>query len=419
MPDTEFDINTLFFTSRADIPSGSERNGEAKWPFSVDFSFGLTDKDFGADGFYSDRFLQEEEHTKTRFAHIKAKLEKDIFTIEPKIYWRRHWDKFILDRSRPNWYINYHTTYLYGGEIQAYMISSFGRMAAGAEVGREEITSTNLNNHDRLREGLYLEVEPQLPAEFILNIGMRGEHYSDWGWTGNPSFNFAYKLTPSIKMRSSIGRSFRVPTFTELYYVDPANVGNPELHPERAWAYEAGADYSSKRFGMSVTAFRREGRSLIDWVREDETAVWQAKNIGKVDTNGTEITFQIRPNVSSRFLSISKISSGYAYLFSERKASGFTSKYVLDYLKHQFSLGVNFSLPLGIHQTVNLTYKKRVGEEYGYYLLDTKIFKRRTLGKGMIDIYIEGTNLSNTSYSEQGSVKMPGRWIRMGVKYGI
>ena len=54
-----------------------------------------------------------------------------------------------------------------------------------------------------------------------------------------------------------------------------------------------------------------------------------------------------------------------------------------------------------------------------HYLLDTKFFKRKTLAKGMMDIYIEGTNLSNTSYREQGSVKMPQRWIRMGVKYGI
>ena len=47
-------------------------------------------------------------------------------------------------------------------------------------------------------------------------------------------------LTSGIKIRASVSRAFRLPTFTDLYYHDPANRGSPDLRPESAWSYEAG-----------------------------------------------------------------------------------------------------------------------------------------------------------------------------------
>ena len=39
-------------------------------------------------------------------------------------------------------------------------------------------------------------------------------------------------------------RAFRVPSYTDLYYHDPANAGSPGLRPERAWSYVAGLDWN-------------------------------------------------------------------------------------------------------------------------------------------------------------------------------
>jgi iron complex outermembrane receptor protein len=198
---TEFDITTLSLNSQIG---------------SFGLSFGLTDKEFGADSFYSNLYPQEYEETKTRFAQIRTKVKKGRITLEPKIYYRKHWDKFILDRTRPDWYVNYHTTYLYGGEIQSRILSPFGSFVFGGEIGGERIESTNLGDHSRLREALYLEFSRKTQDKLFLNLGVRGDHYSDWEWEGSPSLSLGYKVSPSLKLRTSLGRSFRVPTFTDL-----------------------------------------------------------------------------------------------------------------------------------------------------------------------------------------------------------
>ena len=45
-----------------------------------------------------------------------------------------------------------------------------------------------------------------------------------------------------LRLRASVGRAFRVPTFTERYYSDPANLARADVGPETAWAGEGGAD---------------------------------------------------------------------------------------------------------------------------------------------------------------------------------
>jgi len=393
--DTEFDINTLALTSTIEIPRGS-----------LDLALGFTEKDFGANSFYSTKYPYQEEHTDTSFGNIRARIDMGNITLEPMLYYRRHWDKYILDRYNPNFYTNRHTTHLYGGELQSHISLVFGSFVLGAEIGKEEIDSTNLGVHSRSKEAIYIEFEPKLANKFILNLGMRGDHYSEWGWEGCPTLSAGYRVSPYVKLRGSIGRSFRVPTYTDLYYVSPANVGNPDLVPERAWSYEMGVDYNREDIYWGVTLFRREGSNLIDWIWRNST--WEAENIGEVDTDGLEAAFKIKFDES---LPISSVSLGYTYLDSEKK-TGITSKYVLNYLKHQICLEFDHMLPLEARQVWKLSYKDRVqGDEY--WLLDSRISKKLENGK---EIFVEGTNLLDTSYSEQGGVPMPGRWVQGGMK---
>ena len=71
-----------------------------------------------------------------------------------------------------------------------------------------------------------------------------------------------------MKLRASASRAFRVPSYTDLYYHDPANLGNPNLRPERAWTYETGVDWvPSARLRGGLTVFERRERDGIDYYR--------------------------------------------------------------------------------------------------------------------------------------------------------
>ena len=60
----------------------------------------------------------------------------------------------------------------------------------------------------------------------------------------SPGLAGALRVAKNLKLRNSGGYGFRIPTYTDLYYSDPATLGNPNLKPESAWTSNAGADWT-------------------------------------------------------------------------------------------------------------------------------------------------------------------------------
>src|SRR5439155_1263952 len=78
-------------------------------------------------------------------------------------------------------------------------------------------------------------------------------------------------------------------SYTDLYYSDPANRGNPNLKPESATSYEGGVDaYFRSSLHASVTVFQRRDSNVIDYVRANANDVWQATNFDKLHFTGVE-----------------------------------------------------------------------------------------------------------------------------------
>jgi len=403
MPETEFDRFAATVNSRIET--------EAAY---ADFLFGYLKKDFGADSFYSDVYNNEEEHTDTRFFKLDTGYSAGDVTIRPVAYFRRHWDHFILDRNVPDFSNNFHKNYIYGTELSVSMDMPLGRIAYGTDLAREEIHSTSLGNHARDRQAVFLE-SVILPDPWGIQTGVRADHYSSFGWELNPSAGVSLELSPTAKLRSSIGRSFRAPSFTELYSTSPANTGNPALRSETAWSYEAGGDLKNDHSGASLTGFIRFTDNVIDWTRQGTSKVWLAGNIGKFDVYGFELTSYIEPCKITPLDGLKKIEVKYGYIQSfEHQAV--TSKYVLNYLKHNLVCWFEFELFGGIMQRVSLEFKRRI-DTTPYLLVNTEIYKDIDLKRMKTRLYFEGENLTNTDYTEVGSVRMPGIWLKAGVKY--
>ena len=69
-------------------------------------------------------------------------------------------------------------------------------------------------------------------------MGLRVDDYSTFGHSVSPSFGAAVQATSSLQVHASASRAFRVPTFTELYYTDPNNLGTPDLVAEHGWSLD-------------------------------------------------------------------------------------------------------------------------------------------------------------------------------------
>lgn len=404
IPDTGFDMINLSESSLMETGFGV-----------YDFFFGYSTKDFGASTFYSNLYPREEESTDTTFFKAGGKIESGYLRMEPKIYLRRHYDKFMLDKNRAGWQTNYHTNYTYGMDLGFVVESAFLSVAYGVEAAEDRIFSTNIQKHRRGRTGVYAEISPHIHDRLCVNAGIRQDTFSDFDTEYSPSVDMRYFIFDFLSVRSSAGRSYRVPTFTDLYYNDAANRGNSDLRPESSWTYEVGMDYTSPLVNGSFGYFNRNCSDGIDWTRTRTSNPWVVSNIGTAETNGAECSFEILPRQMDGDFPLKRVFFNYTALDIFNKHD-YLSKYALDYLKQQISSGVEYEL-FGFTNAWILNYKKRVGTTDSSVVVDTKLTKGIIRKNSLtFDAFIEITNLFDTDYSEQSGIPMPGRCLKSGIR---
>jgi len=392
MPDTNFDIFSLTNSSSIKTFLGL-----------YDFLFGYTKKDYGASNFYSNLYPHEAASTDTRFLNIGGLAEAGDLTVRPSLFLRRHWDKFRLDINRPGWQTNYSTVYSYGGGSTFNFAHDLADLSYGFEITRDTIDSTNMFVHERYSEGLYAEAAPKISPEFYINLALRADHFDGFGWEASPSVSASYRISEGLSLRGAAGRAYRIPTFTELYYIGAGNTGNPGLKPESCWTYEAGMDYSHKSFKAGLTYFYRDSYDTIDWIRYSSADPWLATNIGSTSTNGVEVS-----------MALDRFFFSYTCLDVYAKHS-YISKYALDYLKQQMSAGLLFEFS-GFKNSWVLNWKKRVGGQSAV-IADMKVTKGIFDSKGVgLEAFLEISNLFDAEYTEVAGVEMPGRWIKSGAR---
>lgn len=394
---TDFDITNFFL--QQNIEFGKD---------NINLMFGYDDKKIGANSFYSNLFPNQWEHTTTKLLGGSADIQTGVFTISPKIYWRRNDDDFFLDHNRPDWNRNIHQTNSYGGEIQSSFKSSAGITSFGGEFGSDEITSSNLGNHHRSKGGFFAEQVIELSQNFSSSVGFFAYNYSGIGWKFWPGVDAVYRFDDHTKIFGSAGRAFRMPTFTDLYYVSPANIGNPNLAYEETTNYELGFSLIENLFETNTSIFMRDGNNLIDWVRNSSSEPWVVQNVTDVKTYG----FEFSTSFNLQMPIVETLNISYTYLTANRETGNYQSKYLLDNLKHQLIFNITNILPFEILQSSSFRYENRQNYQ-SYFVVDTQIKKRI----GDFELLLRANNLFNKSYSDFPGVPLPGRWISLGVKY--
>ena len=122
-------------------------------------------------------------------------------------------------------------------------------------------------------------------------------------------------------------RGFRLPTYTDLYYSDPANPGILLLKPESAWGFEGGLEWNNGgKVSLSLTAFRRRVRDGIDYVKYALDQPWQVTNFDSINYTGLETAVRLR------LPRLQELDFAYTYLHANSQAvPGLISQYVFNY----------------------------------------------------------------------------------------
>lgn len=405
---TDYDISNYLY--QADYDLGNSQKLEILGTF--------TERKFGANRFYgndSDAFANQYEEVQTSLFNIGYKKVKENFAINTRLNWRRNEDDYVFSRSNPSIYRNLHINNVISLESHADFYSKAGTTGVGVELSSVYLRSNNLGKNDRQIATLFLEHRASFFGKKLdITPGLAVSHYSDFGTHLFPGIDVGYALQRGLKIFGNAGYTWRIPTFTDLYYEDSANLGNENLEPESALSYEFGVKYHVAGIRANVSWFMRDGTDLIDWTRAADTLKWQPSNIANLMMQGVDISFDVNVNtLLGKDFFVKNINLGYTYIDAETpEVEGeLLSRYVLENLNHQFTFGIDHQLFSKLHHSLRLRYVDRVSME-DYSVLDSKIYWK---GKNY-SVYLTANNILNEKYFETNLVEMPGSWIFGGVK---
>lgn len=435
MENTEFQMQKFFLQS---LWIGNNYN--------IDMLLGALQKDFGANGFYSAKYPLQYEKNKAYNGNVNVNFGK-IFISRIGAFWRRHQDQWILTKENPSIYQNFHQTDTYGLKTNHRFESKFGKTQIGSEIKSESIWSTSLGesqtelkpvpwdedysfSHHFKRENASLFVDQQfsIGKNIFIALGVLANWNSDYDQIDiYPGVDLSYSFSSTLKLIASVNQANRLPTFTDMYYSGPANLGNADLLPEKATSYELGLRYAKHKVSFDLIPFARIGENIIDWVWLEEVEKWQTQNIHKQTIIGLELG--LKYNAFSEKNIIQNLYANYTYIDSDVKKNAKLTKYASTHLKNQLNIGgtlqvfpkfnLIFGLAyrdrMGVFQSYNFTDKIYVEELYNdVLLLDIKAeysFKSYTF-------FIDGKNLLNKKYFEYG-VLQAGSWLKAGVSINL
>lgn len=410
--------------------------------YSIDFQFGVQKKEFGANGFYSVKYPLQFEYNNSYNSNLSVNFGK-TFVSKIGIYGRIHQDQWILTRENPILYQNFHQTASYGIKTNHRYTSNLGKTQIGSEIKYESIWSSSLGESsttskpvpwnpdydfthfkNRKSANVFIDQQYLFKNGLFLSSGLLFHLQPENSKTLNmyPGIDLSYSLFKNFQVIASLNKAMRQPTFTDLYYSGPANIGNPNLKAETATSFETGIKYSNLFLNAEAVYFNRNGKEIIDWVWDANTEKWQTQNILNQTLSGFEVGAQFRPRTGGR---ITNISVNYTYLNANSKDIPELTKYHSTHLKHQLNMNGHFVLSKGFYASISFSYRDRVGSfqlyDFEQMEYDEKAYSdqflfdfRMQYKRAKYTIYLDGINVLNSSYYEYG-ILQPGRWLKTGI----
>jgi len=377
----------------------------------------FTDREFGANRFYggtSDFWKNQYEEIQTSLFNIGHQKVTDKFAIKTRFNWRRNQDEYLLIRDEPNFYRNLHISNVLTLESHANFHSELGTTGVGVELSSVYLRSNNLGKRDHQIATLFLEHRASfLNNKIDLTPGIAISQYSDFGARLFQGIDLGYKISKGVKLFGNMGYTWRIPTFTDLFYEDAGNMGNDKLEPESALSYEFGVKYDANGVRANLSWFLRDGTDLIDWTKAADTLKWQPNNISNLAMMGIDASIDFNP--TARFgkdFFLKNIRLGYTFIDAEvpQNIVGI-SRYVLENLNHQFTARIDYRIGGKLFHNISYKYIDRETMD-DYSLIDTKFYWKAD----NYSIYLAANNLLDVEYFETNLVQMPGTWIYGGVK---
>jgi outer membrane cobalamin receptor len=255
----------------------------------------------------------------------------------------------------------------------------------------------------------YLQDEISVGESLIVVLGGRYDSHSVFDTKFSPKVSARYNVanTGTI-IRASYGKSFRAPTFNDLYFRTSWAMGNPNLRPESAREYEAGIEQKiGKDLIVKFTGFDRKIRDLIQWNWSVFPMI--VENIGRARIRGTE------SEISYRLAEFAAITLNYTYTNPVDELTGEKIYHTLPQkqTKAVLALFPGKSVYCTVEGRSIENYVRQGEQPWRYSVMDAKIGHK--IGKeSNSEIFFAMNNVFDRSYEAVPGYPMPPREIRGG-----
>ena len=431
-------------------------------------------KAFGAQNFYTSVYPNQYEETGAAVAQVTWNMDRNAWRFSGGVHGRFHQDRFELYREGTGWYeltddgfyvallpimsapdtaglyapglswyagANQHRSLVGAANGLAQWKSGDWTLSAAADVRTESIQSNRLGQPlegatedspytlGEARQNLDAYASAKWSTDKWLATATAGLNaHSRFGNSFLPAAQVVRKLGAHARLFASAGRAVRHPSFTDLYYNIGGAIGSDSLQSEYADQAEVGfrmvmQPTDASNLIIEATRFYRRGTNLIDWVRYDGSDVFEAANLSEIEFRGGDLSVQYTAASSDApRITMARVSA--TWMDADRASAGFTSNYVLDFVRTKYDAVIRLEGGSPLAFTVRGSMQERNGVAMQWE--DAKFLQlwgaevtfngndgARLAWRGSVRL----DNLFDVQYADRGSVLQPGRMVRVGLTF--
>ncbi|WP_294333606.1 TonB-dependent receptor [uncultured Sphingomonas sp.] len=165
------------------------------------------------------------------------------------------------------------------GERASYDVPETGAVAGQSPGAQGFGGFAPVNAIQRSRRSIsgYVDLEAQVTQALLVDVAVRGEHYSDFGDTANGKLSARYDIAKWFALRGTVSTGFRAPSLQQQYFTSVAQViqngtpiltgtfpstapvaaalGGKPLQPEKSTNISLGTVLRAGGFDLSVDAY--------------------------------------------------------------------------------------------------------------------------------------------------------------------
>ncbi len=231
------------------------------------------------------------------------------------------WRKADIDKNR------FQVNFDYGAAFDLLFNDAQVDVAYYGNTARENSVSVNETGRDIF--GVYVQDKYHIHDQVSATLGVRYDHYSDFGQSVNPRLALLYSPRRSTQFKWLYGEAFRAPSLRQI----SGQPGNAQLNAEKIKTAEMAwlQSYPQHKLQTTLTYFYNWHSDLIDTTPNGGIQIF-ANQDGIVKTSGLELEASIQPiqNLSLRL--------AYTYLPGGQD----TSRY---FPQQSVALILNYQLP--------------------------------------------------------------------------